>query len=160
MRIEGSFSVSSPREEVFRFFSNPANLGLIVPGCQECEVVDENTVSLIVEQKVAFLKGRFKVTMRALDKIPYERMSAVAEGKDPLIGSSLKIDGSLEFRSLSPEETEIKFLLDVSVFGKLGSLGFFVIKGKVKEMENQFVDTVRQKLAEEAGAAKSSASVV
>ena len=143
MLFEGAFSVESPRETVADFFSRLDNMSLIIPGCVEHQAMGPDEVAMVIEQKVAFLKGRFAIKMRVMENKLPDEISAEADGRDSLIGSSLKIKDTLRLEETAPGQTTVHYRMDVSVFGKLGNLGFFIIKSKAKEMEQDFVVATR-----------------
>jgi len=52
----------------------------------------------------------------------------------------------LDLVALGPSETEVRYRSEVSVLGRLGSIGFSVMKEKVKRQAEEFADNVRRQL--------------
>ncbi len=153
MLLEGSFTIAAPRERVAEFFSRVDNIARVIPGCVEHRAEDADQVIMVIEQKVAWLKGRFTVTMRVVENKLPDEITSQADGRDSLTGSSLKIVNNLRLEEPAPGETTIRYRMEVSVFGKLGSLGFFAIKAKAQALEQEFIVATRavlESLAESA----------
>ena len=146
MVIEGNFTANVSLRQAWDFCNNMENIANLIPGCTSVTLISEKETRVVVEQKVGFLKGKFTVDIRLEDVVEMETLVAIGEGKDPLIGSSLKMNVAMKFEELAPEQVKIHYNLEVSVFGKLGTLGFFIIKGKAAEMEKEFVETATKEL--------------
>jgi len=132
MLIEEKFTVRAPIEKVWDFLMDPDASGPCVPGCEKVEVVDDKTYKVRVKVKIAFVSFTFNMN--------------VATGEENEMASSVKAKNSLDVKSVSEMETEISYRSDVSLFGKLGTVGQSVVKGKAKQLGREFANAVKSRL--------------
>src|SRR5262249_36043794 len=92
------------------------------------------------------MKFTFKVSVEVTRLSPPERIEAKIEG------TPLGIVGRFTAMSTTDlidagSETLVKYTIDASITGKLGSMGQPVLKAKAKEMEQKFADKMRAAFA-------------
>jgi len=95
---------------------------------------------------------------------PRRAQGVRADLKESLIAADLTIEGKIEGSPLGVAgrltaiartqlsevgpETHIKYTIDATLTGKLGSIGQPVLKAKAREMEKQFTERLRAAFAE------------
>ncbi len=146
MEFNQEITVAAPREEVWAFIWRVEEFASCVPGVRSVEKIDEATYDVIVEQKISFLKARFHLRIRIEEVRAPEYIRTVGEGKDSKIAASLKQKNEVILDALSPSETRVRIRSGVDVFGKLGSLGFSVIKNQANKVFFDFAKNVKQKV--------------
>jgi carbon monoxide dehydrogenase subunit G len=146
MIIEEKFAVRAPREKVWDFLMDPDQSGPCVPGCEKVEVVDDKTYKVRVKVKIAFVSLTFNMKVAITEMNRPDHLESVATGEESAMASSIKAKNSLDLKSLSETETEIAYRSDVSLFGKLGTMGQSVVKGKAKQLGKQFADALKNRL--------------
>src|SRR5581483_11217812 len=114
-----------------RFFAS------CVEGVADLVETDPTHYTATLETKVAYLRFKFQVTVEATRLERPSRIEAKIEG------TPLGVVGRLSAMSTTTlsedgDGTRIAYAIDVSLTGKLGSLGQPVLKAKAKEMERQF----------------------
>ena len=55
----------------------------------------------------------------------------------------------LELEALGEERTQLSYEIEFSLMGKLGTMGYPMIKHKAGEMSKTFADNLREELADE-----------
>lgn len=154
MQVSGKFTVRAPPQAVWDSFWNPATLPAWVPGCTGAAIRDDGTIAAVVEQSVAFLKSRFELELRATERVEPSRLVISGGGRDPKIASQVKLTMTLEMRPAGDGTvTDVAYQADVSVFGRVATIGHFVIQAKAREMEAAFVQRVKAILEQGADAA-------
>ena len=153
MLIEEKFTVRAPIEKVWDFLMDPDASGPCVPGCEKVEVVDDKTYKVRVKVKIAFVSLTFNMKVAITDMNRPFHLETVATGEESEMASSIKAKNSLVVKSVSEMETEISYRSDVSLFGKLGTVGQSVVKGKAKQLGKEFAGAVKNRL--ESGASAS-----
>lgn len=146
MLFEGHFSVDAPRQDVWDFLFNIEKMAKCVPGMEAVRVESDSSYSAQVKVKVGFLSATFQLRIRILDVTPPGRLVSLFEGKDGKIGSSLKAMNTVELLDISSSQTEVRYRSDVTLMGKLGTLGLTVIKGKAMEMMKTFSEAVKKEI--------------
>ena len=150
MILEGRFSIPASQERVWGAIWDVPTLASWVPGCTSAEQLGEDTYRVRLEQQVAFMKAAFDLRLRVIERAAPERVVLEAEGEDRRLGSNVRISSVVSLVPVGPEETELRYRPDLSVFGKLGALGFPIIQRKAKESEAEFARRARAALAADA----------
>ena len=135
MKIEGTQTLSAPRERVYQALIDPIVLQRCIPGCQKLELIGENTYAATLRAGVGAIKGDFQSTIRLEDMRPPEHYRIVVEGKGG--PGFLKGTGDLDLAE-SEEGTEIKYTGDVQIGGPIAGVGQRMIQGTAKMMLTQF----------------------
>jgi len=146
MLIEEKFTVKAPREKVWAFLMNPNASGPCVPGCEKIEVLDDKTYRVTVKVKIAFVSLAFNMMVKISEMNPPSHLETLATGEESGMASNIKAKNVLDLISLSEFETEVSYRSEVSLFGKLGTMGQSVVKGKAKQLAREFAEAVRHRL--------------
>ena len=117
-----------------------------VPGVKDVEKIDDSTYGVRVEQKVSFLKASFQLQVNIEEVRAPEYIRTVGEGKDSKLAASLKQKNEVTLEAVSENETKVRIDSSVDVFGKLGSLGFSVIKNQANKIFAEFARNVKAKV--------------
>jgi carbon monoxide dehydrogenase subunit G len=147
MIIEGQFTIPAGRERVWEAIWDIPTLMSWVPGCTAAEQVGPDSYRVHLEQQVAFLKAAFDLRLVIVDAVAPERIRMLGEGQDRRMGSNVKVETTVELGASSPVETALRYRHDLSIFGKLGALGFPVIQHKAREIETEFARRARATFA-------------
>src|SRR6185503_3493723 len=147
MIVEGRFSVPANQERVWACLWDIGTLASWVPGCTQAEKIDETTYRVHLEQQVTFLKASFDLILRVLDQEPPKRIAISAEGEDRSITSNIRIGSEIVLAQTGAHSTDISYRHDISVFGRLGALGFPIIKRKAQEAELEFARRAAKSLS-------------
>lgn len=149
MIIEGRFSVPAAPERVWACFWDIDTLASWVPGCTKAEKIDATTFKVHLEQQVTFIRASFDLILRVLEQEKPKRIVISAEGEDKSITSNIRIGSEILLHPAGENSTEIAYRHDISVFGRLGALGFPIIKRKAQEAELEFARRAAQSLSGE-----------
>jgi carbon monoxide dehydrogenase subunit G len=84
-----------------------------------------------------------------LDQEPPKRIAISAEGEDKSITSNIQIATEILLEQTGINSTDIVYRHDISVFGRLGALGFPIIKRKAQDAELEFARRAAQSLSGE-----------
>ena len=95
---------------------------------------------------MSFLSVSFALKVVVTEIEEPRRLVSVAEGMDARLKERVKLGAELRLRALDPSETEVSYRIDLTVFGKLASLGLTVIKGKARQMASDFAANIRRTL--------------
>ena len=146
LRFEERFTVNVTPEAAWAFLLDPKRLAPCIPGCDGLEVVDERTYRLRLAVKVGFLSTRQDVRMEIVEAEPPRRLVAVGRGEDSRLGSRVEVRASLELSPTGEGATAVAYASDVTVLGRLGSIGDAVMKVKARELAGAFAQNVRAAL--------------
>ena len=146
MEFNQEITVAAPREKVWDFIWQVEEFAACVPGVKDVEKIDDTTYGVRVEQKVSFLKASFQLQVNIEEVRAPEYIRTVGEGKDSKIAASLKQKNEVTLEAVSENETKVRIDSSVDVFGKLGSLGFTVIKNQANKIFAEFAKNVKAKV--------------
>ena len=147
MKISDSLEVEFPIQQVWDLLQDPRRSMGAMPGVQSVEVRDETTFDLTVAQRVGPFRVQFQVTMSLSEVTPPTRLVATGQGKESA-GTLLRIPlAVLELEALGENRTRLSYEIEFSLMGKLGTLGYPMIKHKAGEMSKTFAENLRKELA-------------
>jgi len=149
VKISDSLVVDYPIQRVWDLLQDPRRSAAAMPGVEILEVVDDTTFTVSVTQRVGPFRTKFQLSMSLTEVDPPNRLVATGQGKEAG-GSLLKVSSAvIELEALTGEQTRLSFDIDFSLLGKLGTLGYPVIKHKAKEMSQRFAENLRKELADD-----------
>lgn len=146
MIIEEKFLVLAPVQKVWDFLLDPNGIGSCIPGCERIELVDKDNFITTVKVKVGPFAMRFNFKTTIKDANPPFFMRAAGEGEEANKMGHLKQETTIDFKSLSENETEISYRSEVGIVGKLATFGDRIMKAKSKEMGKEFAQAVKKNL--------------
>ena len=146
MEFNQEVLIEASREEVWKLIWNVEEFAACVPGVTSVSKIDETHYDVTVEQKISFLKAKFEIRIEIQEQREPEFIRTLGEGKDSKIGASLKQTNEVRLKEVSEGETQVTIQSTVDVFGKLGSLGFSVIKNQANKIFKDFAQNVKAKL--------------
>src|ERR1700739_2201319 len=82
MHYDGSFEVPGPKQKVYCFVLDPAEITSIFPDVQDVKVLDESNFTLKAKVGISFIKGMMDVKMNIAERTPpsFARMKAKGTG--------------------------------------------------------------------------------
>ena len=140
--FEERFTVKASPDTVWAFLLDPQRLAPCIPGCDDLEVIDERTYRLRLTVKVGFLSTRQDVRMEIVEADPPRRLVSEGRGEDSRLGSRVEVRTRLELSPAGEGGTAVAYASDVTVLGRLGSIGDAVMKVKAKELAGLFAQKV------------------
>lgn len=138
MELSDSFTVGSPASKVWELLWDFPRLASCMPGCEEIEAIDESNFKARVKQSVGPFRVEMDISLSIQEATPEERIVVTGSGGDRR-GNSLKITRALlEMAPISPEETQVSYSIDFTLFGKLATLGYPMVKRKARDLAVEF----------------------
>ncbi len=141
MKLNGSVIVNAPQEEVWHLFMDPTQLCRVIPGCEEAQQQDATHYEAVLSVKVQFMTIRSKAQGTLLET--EEPRHLVAE----MVGEPLAMAGAFRARlviDLVPvaEGTDVQYSMDLTMFGRLASLGEAIVRSTSRRLTAQFAANV------------------
>jgi len=149
MKVEGVISVAAPREAVFERLSDARFFASCIDGVQDLIEIDPTHYSALFATKIAYLRFNFKVTVAMTKNSPPSEIEATVEGTPLGVVGRLTASARTELTERG-RETDIRYAIDATLTGKLGSMGEPVLRAKAREMEKQFAERLMAAFAETA----------
>ena len=132
---EGSTTVPTSPEDVWRILLDPKALAGVIPGCRELVAVGENAYRAEVDMGVGPVRGRFAANVRLFDLDAPRHASLAGEVLGPL-GTGTGEGKVL----LEPIEggTRVTYSYKVRVAGKVAAVGGRMLDGAARALIGQF----------------------
>jgi carbon monoxide dehydrogenase subunit G len=146
MIFEERFTVQAPVDEVWAFLRDPQQVAQCIPGTERIDVIDDRHYHVVAGARVSFLFVSFAMNVAVTEIEEPVRLVSVAEGMDSRIKERVKLTSQLTLAPRGEDATDVGYTIDLTVFGKLASLGFGVIKGKARQMAADFATCIRTRL--------------
>jgi uncharacterized protein len=146
MRIEDRFSILASRERVWQAIRNPDVVASCLPGCREVEVLSPTSYKAKIRVQLGPIKADFCIDVDVISEIELEEVRSRSRGEEGGRASSLSSDNLLRLSSLDADTTELHYLSDVTVVGRLGKFGLGVMKKKAESLGHDFAVAFKQKI--------------
>jgi len=146
VKVEREVTIAASREAVWNFLWDVPRLAACIPGAKDVQTVEERRrYTAVVAEKVGPFKVQFPLTIEVVEVQAGERLRARANGRDAAVDGLVKVDLDV---TVTPADTgtALKVAADISVLGKLGTLGHSVIVRKGTDIVDRFAEAVRAQL--------------
>jgi uncharacterized protein len=146
MRIEDRFSIAAPRGRVWQAIRDPDVVASCLPGCREVEVISPTSYKAKIRVQVGPIKADFCVDVEIISEIEPDELRSRSRGEEGGRASSLSSENVLRLSSVDADTTELHYLSDVTVVGRLGKFGLGVMKKKAESLGHDFAVAFKQKI--------------
>jgi carbon monoxide dehydrogenase subunit G len=139
--IAGEITVHASREAVFKALSDAQFFASCIEGIRDLKEVDPTHYNAVLETRIAYMRFTFNVTVEMCKISPPEDIEAKVEGTP--LGIVGRLTATVRTKlAENANQTVIRYSIDATLTGKLGSIGQPVLKAKAKEMEKQFNERI------------------
>lgn len=146
MKVERDVTIAAPNQAVWDFLWDVPRLAACIPGAKDVRIVEPGKrYTAVVGDKVGPFRVQFPLQIDVLEVQAPTRLRARAGGRDAAVDGLVKVDLDV---ALSPAEggTTLRLAADISVLGKLGTLGHSVIVRKGTDIVDRFAAAVKARL--------------
>jgi len=137
LNFVGEIMVSAPREAVFKALSDAPFFASCIEGVRDLKAIDATHYDAVLETRIAYMRFNFKVAVQMSRVTPPDEIEAKIEGTPMGMVGRLAATATTRLTDANGG-TVIRYSVDATLTGKLGSMGQPVLKAKAKEMEKQF----------------------
>jgi uncharacterized protein len=137
LNITGEISVAAPQAAVFNALSDAPFFASCIDGVRDLKAIDATHFDAVLETRVAYMRFNFKVAVEMTKISPPDAIDAKVEGTPMGMVGRLTATATTQL-SEADGRTLIRYSIDATLTGKLGSMGQPVLNSKAKEMEKQF----------------------
>jgi carbon monoxide dehydrogenase subunit G len=144
VRVDERVVVPLGLDAAWDFVWQVDRLAACVPGCTGAQVVEPGRrYAAQVADRIGPYKVEVDLDVVVQDAEPQRSIHALISGRDRRLGTTQRVDLTVELAALGANETAIDVGAEVEVLGKIASLGQFAIKRKVKDIVAKFGQNVR-----------------
>jgi carbon monoxide dehydrogenase subunit G len=139
LKIAGEITVAAPRDAVFKALSDAPFFASCIEGVRDLKAIDATRYSAVLETRVAYLRFTFRANVEITGLSPPEEINAKIEGTP--LGIVGRLTAAATTRLIDAGgQTVIRYEIDATLTGKLGSMGQPVLIAKAKDMEKHFTE--------------------
>jgi carbon monoxide dehydrogenase subunit G len=137
MQMNDIQRVPASKAKVWAALNDPETLKRCIPGCQSLAMTSPTEMTATVVVKVGPVKATFsgKVTLSDLD--PPNGYRIAGEGSGGVAGFA-KGGATVKLEAESPDVTNLQYIVDARVGGKLAQLGGRLIDSTAKRLAEEF----------------------
>jgi carbon monoxide dehydrogenase subunit G len=142
MRIEKRCVLPFSAETVWGGLSNAEFVGRCMPGVTSVEKVDDNKFIVVVTVKVGMIKPTFRLNVVLVEQNPPIYLRSTCAGDANGMMGSLRGTTQIRLTTLDRGLTQVDVQADGDIFGRLGTFGYSVLKGKADQLWEDFVSNL------------------
>jgi len=136
MDISGLYQIPATRELVWELLNDESVLQQCIPGCEELTSTQDNQYAAKVVLKIGPVKAKFEGEVLLSDHVYPESFKISGEGKGGIAGFA---NGSADVElSEIDSGTELSYIVDVNIGGKIAQLGSRLIASTSKKLADKF----------------------
>lgn len=147
MRIEDQFVVPAPLAQVWRAITDPMIVAPCVPGCESIEVLSPTHYRATVKVEIGPIKARFNLTVEVKEQVPCTTIRSITRGEEGTKASIVTAENVVQLAAIPDGGTEIRYVSEVTVAGRLGKFGFGIMQKKAKGLGQDFARAFCDKIA-------------
>ena len=147
MELTDRFAVGVTPDEAWAFLWNLPRVARCLPGCESIEDAGAGAYRARMAQRVGPFRVTLDMEMRVEEAQEGRLIVISGNGKDR-IGNRLHVNRlSLELNESSPGQTELSYVMDFNLYGRLATLGNTAVKRKSEEIRAEFSRRIAEELA-------------
>lgn len=144
LHFEGTLTIKTPREKVWRFLVDPHAVSRCLPDVQSLEILEEGKFRAVVRVGVSFIKGNFAFDIAMLDLDPPSHARITGRGAG--MGSAVDVESIVDFSEGEVETTVLDWKADVVVSGTIASVGARLLSSTVEKKTGELFECLKTQL--------------
>jgi hypothetical protein len=140
MKIEGEYTFSGPRQDVWEMVRDPEVLATCLPGTQSLKLVGNGEYAGEMQVHIGPIAGVFSGRLIVSDEVPPESCTLTAEGKGK--PGFVNGTGKVQLAERADNKTLMTYSGEVQIGGRLAGVGQRMIDTVSKSMIRQGLDVL------------------
>jgi uncharacterized membrane protein len=134
------FTIKLPIKSVWSFMADRREVGCLFPGCKGVKLLNDLDSIWTVKMSLGPFSRLIEMQAHTTEQVEFERMSWTATHEH------LLTSGTVTFRKVSDDETEITYRLEGHVTGHFTFLQDMVVAEKLGEVTRAFMKNIKERL--------------
>lgn len=144
MRFEGTLDIDAPRDRVWSFLTDPAQVSTCAPDLQKLEITDPHHFTVVVRAGVGPIKGTFTMKVQFLELDRPKHAAILARGQAP--GSAVEMVSNMDLAEFDETHTVMEWSSEVTVSGMIQQVGARLMQGAADKITQQVFACIKEKL--------------
>jgi uncharacterized protein len=146
MKLENSFDVTAPPDNVYAFLLDVNRVAGCVPGAELAEVVDPTTFKGRVKIKVGPITVAYNGTARITERDEAARTATLqAEGRETTGPGSARATAQMSVEAVDGQ-SRVRLVTDFTVAGRVANFGRGVMEDVSRRLVGQMADCIKANL--------------
>jgi hypothetical protein len=146
MKIEKTFTLSAPQEQVWSFITDPQKVAQCIPGCEGAQEKEQGKYSAAINVKVGPIRTTFHLDVEQTEQRPPAFASYLGKGEEGSRASRISSVSTLALKPLSGNSTEVTYTSDINITGRLGKFGGGMMQKIADSIGDEFVAALKGRL--------------
>ncbi len=143
MKLNGAVIVNAPMEKVWNLFMDPTQLCRVIPGCEQARQLDETHYEAVLSVKVQFMTIRSNPRGTLLKAEPPQHLVVELMGEPVAMAGAFRAQVSIDLSAIA-DATNVQYAMDLTMLGRLASLGEAIVRSTSRQLTAQFANNVSQ----------------
>ena len=143
MKVQGSVTVNAPQEKVWQVLLDPLQLCRVIPGCEQARQLDATHYEAVLSVKVQFMTIRSHAKGTIVEAVSPRHLVGEMVGEPTAMAGAFRARVTID---LAPANgaTSIHYHMDLTLLGRLASLGEAIVRSTSQQLSRQFADNLTQ----------------
>jgi carbon monoxide dehydrogenase subunit G len=147
-------TIRAQPEEIWPLFFDVARVATLIPGCEQVEEREPlRLYDAVMKQKIGPFRREAPCEVSVEELVAPSLVRARAKGRDKRTGTTMDVELNVSLAPIDGGDTRLVVDSTMQVAGRLATLGYPVVKRKVKEMFDEFEQRLLAELGLVEGAA-------
>jgi hypothetical protein len=135
MRFDKTVRVEASPAEIWGLLDDVEAVALCIPGISDYKETGPNEFTAMLSQRVGPVTARFRLRTTLKDLVPHESVTAVVEGADNVLASSVSSEQVFTFSEADGgAATEILITAEVGMVGRVATFAQRIIATKAEQV--------------------------
>lgn len=141
MKLQGTVTVNAPRAKVWQVLIDPVQLCKVIPGCEQARQLDATHYEAVLSVKVQFMTIHSHAKGTLLQADPPRHMMGELVGEPTAMAGAFRARVTIDLEPVN-EATSIHYAMDMTLLGRLASLGEAMVSSTSKRLSRQFAENI------------------
>ncbi len=143
MKVQGSVMVNAPQEKVWQVLLDPVQLCKVIPGCEQARQLDATHYEAILSVKVQFMTVRSQAKGTIVEAVAPRHLVGEMVGEPTAMAGAFRARVTIDLDPVK-EDTSIRYSMDLTLLGRLASLGEAIVHSTSKQLSRQFAENLAE----------------
>lgn len=143
MKVQGSVMVNAPQEKVWQVLLDPVQLCKVIPGCEQARQLDATHYEAALSVKVQFMTVRSQAKGTIVEADAPNHLVGEMVGEPTAMAGAFRARVAIDLEPVN-EATTIRYQMDLTLLGRLASLGEAIVRSTSKQLSRQFAENLAE----------------
>ncbi len=141
MKLQGTVMVNAPQARVWQVLIDPVQLCKVIPGCEQARQLDATHYEAVLSVKVQFMTIRSQAKGTLLEADAPRHMMGELVGEPTAMAGAFRARVTIDLEPVN-DATRIRYAMDLTLLGRLASLGEAIVSSTSKQLTRQFAENL------------------